>query len=76
MLQALRDSYRDALAAHGRIGLRFWLWVIGDEAKSLAREWGAALRAGVARWKRRRLAIAWGLLLAAGVVATLAACGR
>ena len=76
MLQALRDSYRDALTTHGRVGPRFWLAVIGDEARSLAREYAASLQATTARWKRRRLLILSGLLVAAGVVATLAACGR
>jgi hypothetical protein len=76
VLQAFRDSYRDALATHGRAGARFWLKAIADTATSLVREWGAALREGIARWRRRRLAIASGLLLAAGVILSLAACGR
>jgi len=76
VLQAFRDSYRDALATHGRAGARFWLGVADDIARSVVRERAAALREGIARWRRRRLAIASGLLLAAGVILSLAACGR
>lgn len=43
MLQTFRDSYRDALATHGKGGMRFWLGVASDEAKSLLREHGSAL---------------------------------
>jgi hypothetical protein len=75
MLQAFRDSYRDALATHGRAGARFWLGIADAAARSLVRE-RAALREGIARRRRRRLAIASGLLLTAGVILSLAACGR
>src|SRR5262249_8345015 len=43
MLQTFRDSYRDALATHGRLGPGFWLGVAGDEVKSLVREHATAL---------------------------------
>lgn len=60
MLQTFRDSYRDALATQGRLGLGFWLGVARDEVKSLVREHGTVLRAEALRVKR------WGFDLAAG----------
>jgi hypothetical protein len=43
MLQTFCDSYRDGLATHGRSGMRFWLGVASDEARSLLREQGTAI---------------------------------
>ncbi len=74
MLQAFIDSYRDALATQGRTGMRFWLGVVGDEAKSLVREHGTALREEADRVKQWRFAIASGALLLGSVLLYLAKC--
>lgn len=60
MLQTFRDSCRDMLATHGRLGPGFWAGVAGDEMRSLGREHATALRAEALRLKR------WGLDIAAG----------
>src|SRR5947209_13190310 len=44
MLQAFKDSYRDARETEGRRWLQFWLEVVSDEAKSIVREYIAALK--------------------------------
>jgi len=74
MLQTFRDSYRDALATHGRLGPGFWLGVAGDEVKSLVREHSTALGAGALRMKPWRVEIAAGGFLLGSVVISLARC--
>lgn len=76
MLQAFRDSYRDALATQGRIGPRFWCAVVTDEARSLLSERAAALTTAGRRLLQRPLAIGMGILLVGGMAASLAACAR
>jgi hypothetical protein len=49
MLQALRDHYRDAVETHGERAWRFWLGVLGDEGRSLVREYDLALRSTLTR---------------------------
>lgn len=74
MLQTFRDSYRDALATEGHLGLGFWLAVASDEGKSLAREHGTALRAGALHMKRWGLEIAASGFLVGSVVISIARC--
>lgn len=74
MLQTFRDSYRDTLATRGRAGLGFWLSVAGDEAKSLVREHGAALRAEALLVKRWGFDIAASAFLVGSVVIYIARC--
>jgi hypothetical protein len=74
MLQTFTDSYRDALATQRRLGPGFWLGVAGDEAKSLVREHGTALRGEVLRMKRWGVEIAAGGLLVGSVVISVARC--
>ena len=74
MLQTFRDSYRDALATRGRAGPKFWLSVAGDEAKSLAREHGTALKAGALRVKRWGFDVAASGFLVGGAVIYVARC--
>jgi len=74
MLQAFRDSYRDALARRGTVGMRFWLAVIGDEARSLGREYGAALREEGQRLRPSREDIASGTILLGSVVVYVVRC--
>lgn len=44
MLQAFQDHYHDAVEADGQSVARYWLGVVGDAGRSLAREYLAALR--------------------------------
>jgi hypothetical protein len=77
MLQTFRDSCRDALATHGKLGMRFWLGVAGDEAKSLLREHGAALRNDARRMqhiKQWKFEIATAVLLLGSMVVYVAHC--
>jgi len=74
MLQTFVDSYRDAMATQGRVGARFWLDVIRDEATSLVREHQAALSEDGGRRKRWGMAAASGLLLIASMLVLLALC--
>lgn len=74
MRQTFRDSYRDALATDGRTGLRFWLGVAGDEARSLIREHGTALQAQALHVKRWRVDIAAGGFLIGSAVLYIARC--
>jgi len=53
MEQTFKDQYRDALAQRGRLGLGFWLAVLGDAALGILCEHWAARReerAGMKRW--------------------------
>src|SRR5215470_6719709 len=43
MLQTFRDHYRDTVEVDGESAAQFWLQVIGDEGKSIAREYLATL---------------------------------
>lgn len=52
MLQTFQDHYHDAIETRGESTLRFWLGVLGDESKSVAREQQAALRERKAPMKR------------------------
>lgn len=74
MLQTFGDSYRDVLATRGRAGSGFWLGLICDEAKSLVREHGAALKAEALRVKRWGLDVAAGGFLVGGAVIYVARC--
>ena len=77
MLQTFRDSYRDALATQGRIGVRFWVGVAGDEARSLLREHGAALSESAQRLRHVRqwwFEIATAVFLLGGMVFYVAHC--
>ncbi|HEX6819390.1 MAG TPA: hypothetical protein VF120_13520 [Ktedonobacterales bacterium] len=47
MLQTFRDHYRDVVAPQRQSALRFWLGVLADEGRSLAREVPAALTQAV-----------------------------
>jgi hypothetical protein len=76
MLQAFRDSYRDARTTQGKVGVHFWLDVVGDEATSLVREYGSAMRERGERLKRRTVAIASGMLLSGGAFVYVIACIR
>jgi hypothetical protein len=77
MLQAFRDSYRDAQATPGRFGMPlFWLDVARDEATSLAREHGSAMRERGERLRRRTVAIASGMLLSGGAFVYVIECIR
>ncbi|MGH2457863.1 MAG: hypothetical protein ACRDIY_03240, partial [Chloroflexota bacterium] len=44
MLQAFRDSYRDARDTRGKVAGDFWLAVVGDAVISLAREYDVVIR--------------------------------
>ena len=74
MLQTFKDSYRDELATQGKIGMRFWLAVVCDETKSLAREQVAVLRTGWQRVKQWWFAIASGMFLFGGAVVYIIEC--
>lgn len=74
MLQTFRDSYRDAVATHGRVALGFWVGVASDEVKSLVREHGTVLRAEALRVKRWGFDIAAGGFLVGSVVLYIARC--
>lgn len=77
MLQLFRDMCREALATRGRVGIRVWLDMAADEARSLVREHGAALNQ-----RRRQLArpayasLAYGALLLSGAAVYIAICPR
>jgi hypothetical protein len=74
MLQTFRDSYRDALMTHGKIEARFWLGVASDEAKSLLREHGTAVREEAQRMQRWRFEIATATFLLGSMVVYIAHC--
>lgn len=74
MLQLFRDMCRDALATQGKVGMALWLGVAADEAKSLAREHGAALRARRERLARPALALTYSALLLGGAIVYIARC--
>ena len=76
MLQIIRDMCREARATRGGVGLRFWLQVAADEARSLPREYGAALRQQRQRLERPARAFTYGVLLVGGAVAYIATCPR
>lgn len=76
MRQAFRDSYRDALATDGNVGLRFWLRVVDDEARSVAREQGAALREHLQRLHAVRMDLASGMVVLGGGVVYVVKCIR
>lgn len=76
MLQTFKDSYRDARATPGDIGVQFWLATVGDEARSLAREYGTVLRETGQRLKHRTFAIASGMLLSGGAFVYVIECVR
>jgi hypothetical protein len=63
MLQAFKDSYRDAQETDGRIGIRFWLDVVRDEAKSIGGEHIAVLRKNAQTVKKSFFRIAFGISL-------------
>jgi hypothetical protein len=74
MLQTFRDSYRDTLITQGRVGPGFWLGVAGDEAMSLVREHGSALRAKAVRIRRWGFDLTTGAFLLGSVIIYLARC--
>jgi hypothetical protein len=76
MLQTFQDSYRDARTTPGKTGAYFWLAVVCDEAKSLAREHGTALRETGQRLERRTIAIASGAFLSGSAFVYVIACFR
>lgn len=76
MLQAFRDSYRDARTTNGTVGARFWLDAIDDALTSLGREYGMAIGEIRERLRRRTVAIASGVLLSGGAFAYILACVR
>jgi hypothetical protein len=76
MLQTFQDCYRDALSTPGGVGPRFWLAVVGDEAKSLGREYGTVLHETGQRLKHRTIAIASGMLLSGGAFVYVFECVR
>lgn len=76
MRQAFRDSYHDVLATAGRVGPRFWLGVVGDEARSIAREHGAALRELLQRLHVARLDLASGMVVLGGGLVYVVECIR
>lgn len=76
MRQAFRDSYRDALATDGKVGPRFWLGVVNDEARSVAREQGAALREQLQRLHAVRMDLASGMVLLGGGLVYVVKCIR
>ncbi len=76
MLQLFRDMCRDARAAQGNVGVRLWLQVVADEARSLPREYGAVLRQQRRRLEKPARALAYGALVLAGAVVYIAKCPR
>jgi hypothetical protein len=52
MLQAFKDNYRDTRETEGKVGMKFWLDVVSDEAKSIGREHSAALRRSTQKMKK------------------------
>lgn len=74
MLQLFRDMCRDALAAQGRIGMRVWLGVAADEARSMVREHGAALNQRPPQLARPAYALAYGALLLGVAAIYIAIC--
>lgn len=76
MLQIFRDMCRDARATRGTVNLRLWLQVAADEARSLPKEYGAALKQQRRRLEKPAHALAYSALLLGGAVAYIVICPR
>jgi hypothetical protein len=74
MRQAFRDSYREALDANGKVGLGFWLEVVDDEVRSIAREQGAALQGQLRQIRAEKLDLASSLALLGGGLVFVVKC--
>lgn len=74
MLQLFRDMCRDVRATQGKVSMALWLALTADETKSLAREYGSALREQRQRLTRPALAFTYSALLLSGAIVYIARC--